>query len=79
MTGFIECDPARIVEIVSALPYEEFLQRRFFDPLGMAETTFWPSESQVARLAGGDQRSLTQATGAIAVPADALARVILSI
>ena len=43
---------ARIVEIVSGMPYEEFLQKRFFDPLGMTETTFWPSEGQIARLAG---------------------------
>ena len=43
---------ARIVEIVSDMPYEDFLQRRFFDPLGMKETTFWPSEAQVARLCG---------------------------
>jgi CubicO group peptidase (beta-lactamase class C family) len=43
---------ARIVEIVSGMPYEEFLQKRFFDPLGMKETTFWPSEAQIARLAG---------------------------
>ncbi len=43
---------ARIVEIVSGMPYEEFLQKRFFDPLGMTETTFWPSDAQVARLAG---------------------------
>ena len=43
---------ARIVEIVSGMPYENFLQKRFFDPLGMRETTFWPSELQVARLAG---------------------------
>jgi CubicO group peptidase (beta-lactamase class C family) len=43
---------ARIVEIVSGMRYEEFLQKRFFDPLEMTETTFWPSESQVARLAG---------------------------
>ncbi len=43
---------ARIVEIVSGMPYEEFLQKRFFDPLGMTETTFWPSPSQTARLAG---------------------------
>lgn len=43
---------ARIVEIVSEMPYETFLQKRFFDPLGMTETTFWPSESQIARLAG---------------------------
>ena len=37
---------ARIVEIVSGVPYEVFLQKRFFDPLGMSETTFWPSEAQ---------------------------------
>src|SRR5262249_8324634 len=37
---------ARIVEIVSGMPYEAFLQERFFDPLGMTETTFWPSEAQ---------------------------------
>ena len=43
---------ARIVEIVSGMPYEDFLQKRFFDPLGMTETTFWPSDAQVARLAG---------------------------
>jgi CubicO group peptidase (beta-lactamase class C family) len=43
---------ARIVEIVSGMPYEEFLQKRFFDPLGMKETTFWPSDEQIARLAG---------------------------
>lgn len=43
---------ARIVEIVSGVAYEEFLQKRFFDPLGMTETTFWPSEAQIARLAG---------------------------
>ena len=43
---------ARIVEIVSGMPYEQFLQKRFFDPLGMTETTFWPSDEQIARLAG---------------------------
>jgi CubicO group peptidase (beta-lactamase class C family) len=42
---------ARIVEIVSGVPYEVFLQKRFFDPLGMKETTFWPSDVQIARLA----------------------------
>jgi CubicO group peptidase (beta-lactamase class C family) len=43
---------ARIVEIVSGMHYEDFVQQHFFDPLGMTETTFWPSEAQVARLAG---------------------------
>jgi CubicO group peptidase (beta-lactamase class C family) len=41
----------RIIEVVSGLPYEEFLDRRLFQPLGMKDTTFWPSPEQVARLA----------------------------
>ena len=43
---------ARVVEIVSGMPYEEFIQERFFDPLGMTETTFWPDKAEIARLAG---------------------------
>ena len=43
---------ARVVEIVSGIPYEEFIQERFFDPLGMTETTFWPDKAEIARLAG---------------------------
>ena len=41
----------RIVEVVSGLAYEDFLQQRLFAPLGMTDTTFRPTESQVARLA----------------------------
>jgi CubicO group peptidase (beta-lactamase class C family) len=42
---------ARILEVLSGMKYEEFLQKRLFDPLGMKDTTFWPSDEQVARLA----------------------------
>lgn len=42
---------ARVVEIISGMAYEDFLQKRLFDPLGMSETTFWPDEAQIARLA----------------------------
>jgi len=42
---------ARVVEIVGGMAYEDFLQKRFFDPLGMTETTFWPSDAQIVRLA----------------------------
>src|SRR5260221_4418642 len=42
---------ARVVEIVSGMPYGIFLQKRFLDPLGMTETTFWPSDAQIARMA----------------------------
>jgi len=41
----------RIVEVVSGLPYETFMQTRLFEPLGMKDTTFWPSEEQLKRLA----------------------------
>jgi CubicO group peptidase (beta-lactamase class C family) len=41
----------RIIEVVSGMPYEDFLDKRLFGPLGMKDTTFWPSEAQVARLA----------------------------
>jgi CubicO group peptidase (beta-lactamase class C family) len=33
------------------MPYEEFLSTRLFDPLGMRDTTFWPSGEQLLRLA----------------------------
>jgi len=41
----------RIVEVVSGMPYEEFMTRRLFKPLGMVDTTLWPSQKQIGRLA----------------------------
>jgi len=41
----------RIVEIVSGMPYEEFLNKRLFEPLGMKDTTFWLNDEQMTRLA----------------------------
>jgi CubicO group peptidase (beta-lactamase class C family) len=41
----------RIIEVVSGMPYETFLDKRLFGPLGMKDTTFWPSKEQQARLA----------------------------
>ncbi len=41
----------RIVEVVSGMPFEEFMQKRLFGPLGMSDTTFWPSGEQLQRLA----------------------------
>jgi CubicO group peptidase (beta-lactamase class C family) len=42
---------ARIIEVVSGIPYEQFMQKRLFDPLGMKDTTFWPNTEQISRLA----------------------------
>jgi CubicO group peptidase (beta-lactamase class C family) len=41
----------RIIEVVGGMPYEDFLQKRLFGPLGMKDTTFWPDEKQLRRLA----------------------------
>ncbi|MEZ6039832.1 MAG: serine hydrolase domain-containing protein [Planctomycetaceae bacterium] len=42
---------ARILEVLSGMPYEDFMQQRLFNPLGMKDTTFWPNEEQVTRIA----------------------------
>lgn len=39
----------RIIEVISGMKYEDFMQKRLFDPLGMTDTTFWPSEAQMER------------------------------
>ena len=41
----------RIVEVVSGMLFEKFLDERIFKPLGMTDTTFYPSKSQIERLA----------------------------
>ena len=41
----------RIIEVVSGMAYEQFMEGRLFRPLGMKDTTFWPDEQQVKRLA----------------------------
>lgn len=41
----------RIIEVVSKMPYETFLDKRLFEPCGMKDTTFWPNAEQVKRLA----------------------------
>jgi CubicO group peptidase (beta-lactamase class C family) len=41
---------ARIVEVISGLTFDTFLQKRLFDPLGMKSTTFYPTDEQRSRL-----------------------------
>jgi len=41
----------RIVEVVSGIPYPQFIQQRLLDPLGMKDTTFWPDAGQASHLA----------------------------
>jgi len=41
---------ARIIEVVTGQSYESFMDARLFQPLGLTETTFWPTAAQVRRL-----------------------------
>jgi CubicO group peptidase (beta-lactamase class C family) len=40
-----------IVQLVSGMPFEDFLQQKIFDPLGMPDTGFWVPPQKAARLA----------------------------
>ena len=41
----------RVVEVVAGMPYEDFLEERIFQPLGMKDTTFRPTAEQAKRIA----------------------------
>jgi CubicO group peptidase (beta-lactamase class C family) len=41
----------RVIEVVSGQSYEAFLKERLFDPLGMKDTTFYPTPAQLERTA----------------------------
>ena len=41
----------RIIEIVSGMPYSKFVDERLLKPLGMNDTTCWPNQEQLSRLA----------------------------
>jgi CubicO group peptidase (beta-lactamase class C family) len=46
----------RIVEIASGMPLNEFFSKRIFEPLGMKDISFWPSDAQWPRVASVYQR-----------------------
>lgn len=52
---------ARLVEIASGMSFDEFVQKRIFDPLGMNSTTFYPMERFGDRLVTAYAKD--QATG----------------
>jgi CubicO group peptidase (beta-lactamase class C family) len=41
----------RVVEITSGMPLDQFFRKRIFDPLGMKDITFWPTDAQWPRVA----------------------------
>jgi CubicO group peptidase (beta-lactamase class C family) len=56
---------ARIVEVISGKTFDVFVQERIFGPLGMTDTTFYPTDAQRARLATAYAKNAT--TGALEV------------
>jgi CubicO group peptidase (beta-lactamase class C family) len=41
----------RVLEVVSGMPLDRFFRTRIFDPLGMKDITFWPTDTQMPRVA----------------------------
>jgi CubicO group peptidase (beta-lactamase class C family) len=41
----------RVVEVVSGQPFDQFMQKRIFDPLGMKDTSFWVAPENESRWA----------------------------
>jgi CubicO group peptidase (beta-lactamase class C family) len=64
---------SRVVEVVSGQPFDRFLEERLLKPLGMIDTTYFPTDAQVARLATAywippDSGKLTPVPDALAQP-----------
>jgi CubicO group peptidase (beta-lactamase class C family) len=71
------CNPGidtlgRVIEVRSGMPYEAYLAKRVFEPLGMKDTTFFPSEEQLKRLAAlydsKDGKLIRAREGLLALP-----------
>jgi CubicO group peptidase (beta-lactamase class C family) len=63
----------RVLEIVSGMPLDRFFRTRIFDPLGMKDITFWPTDAQwpkVATVYARGQNGLTKAV----MPNDTMSR-----
>jgi hypothetical protein len=48
---------SRIVDVVSDVPFDRFVERRLFGPLGMKDTTFYLTEQQLPRFATSYRRN----------------------
>ena len=48
---------ARVVEVVSGKAFPEFLEERLFGPLGMTDTSFYPDDARIARIANAYKRT----------------------
>jgi CubicO group peptidase (beta-lactamase class C family) len=63
----------RIIEVASGTRLDQFFRTRIFDPLGMTDITFWPTDTQMPRVATVYQRSEKGLTKAV-MPNDTMSR-----
>jgi CubicO group peptidase (beta-lactamase class C family) len=63
----------RIIEIASGMPLDRFFRTRIFDPLGMKDITFWPTDAQWPRVATVYTRGANGLTKAV-MPNDTMSR-----
>jgi CubicO group peptidase (beta-lactamase class C family) len=63
----------RIIEIASGMPLDQFFRARIFEPLGMKDITFWPTDAQWPRVATVYARGPKGLTKT-AMPNDAMSR-----
>ena len=63
----------RVVEITSGMPLDQFFRKRIFDPLGMKDIGFWPTDAQWPRVATVYARSANGLTKT-PMPNDTLGR-----
>jgi CubicO group peptidase (beta-lactamase class C family) len=63
----------RIIEIASGMPLDRFVRTRIFDPLGMKDITFWPTDAQWPRVATVYTRGANGLTKAV-MPNDTMSK-----
>jgi CubicO group peptidase (beta-lactamase class C family) len=63
----------RVIEIASGLKLDQFFRTRIFDPLGMKDITFWPTDAQMPRVATVYARGANGLTKTV-MPNDTMSR-----
>ena len=63
----------RVLEVVSGMPLDKFFRARIFDPLGMKDITFWPTEAQWPKVASVYARTPNGLTKSV-MPNDTMSR-----
>jgi len=62
----------RVIEVISGQSYESFLKARVFDPLGMMDTSFYPTKEQLGRVAVNYTKDPKSKDGKLMAAPDAL-------